>query len=61
MRASMAVQCSKRLRGQPPESQGRSEVGSADSREAPPHPGFANSHLHVCTKFTTTNMIILSL
>ena len=35
------MQTSRRLRSQPPEGQARREVGSADSQEALPPPGFA--------------------
>ena len=39
------MRTSKRLTGQPPEGQKRREVGSADSREASPRPGFARERL----------------
>ena len=35
------MRTSRRLRGQPPEGQARREVGSPDSQEASPSPGFA--------------------
>jgi len=66
--STMFLRASRRLKGQPPEGQGRRVVGSADSREAPPlgeaspPPGFARerSTAQMCQVYTvsTTQVVI---